>query len=536
MTNHQNFRRKQRGMALIIALLALLLVSAVGLGMIYMSSTETSIATNYKDTQVAFFAMRAGLEEMRDRMRSNAGNALTTVPTTMPGTAGSILYIINPSGVADTVDPKTYGTTYFDDEFCHESFVGSGVTYVAPGSPCPSAGAPPSTSVATYVNSISPNTNTAGSLKYKWVRITLKQNGTFPSALVDPTQTGLNLASQVCWNQTTSTEVVSSALGYANCAAAAAAGLFVEPVYVITSLAYTPLGSRRVGQYDVAAFNIAPPPAALSLDGPAAQFNPAPSSSNFFGSGYNSANPANNGAAPANTYTAWTGPAGDCSTTGATTVPAISTGDLAGQNTVAGDIPPNRDGNYTGVAPGAPAGATPSVVNEGPTGGNTLSGSTWGTPAGLNNLVAQIADEADKTVNCGIGTPCSTTAPYGTDASPQITFVNGDFNFGPNSGAGVLVVTGTLNITGNSSFDGLILVIGQGIISESGGGSGQFNGTIFLAKTNSPTSPYAQLATLGSPLIGWNGGGTNGMQYNSCWANIGNSLSYIVVASREEMY
>jgi hypothetical protein len=98
------------------------------------------------------------------------------------------------------------------------------------------------------------------------------------------------------------------------------------------------------------------------------------------------------------------------------------------------------------------------------------------------------------------------------------------------------VVTGTLNITGQSSFDGLILVIGQGKLVEQGSGNGQFNGSIFLANTNATTSPYGQLATLGSPLIAWNGGGTNGVQYNSCWANIGNTMGYSVVASREEMY
>ncbi len=67
-----NLCNKERGVALLIALLALLLISAVGLGMVYMSSTETSINSNYKDTQSAFFSMRGGLEEMRDRMRSNS--------------------------------------------------------------------------------------------------------------------------------------------------------------------------------------------------------------------------------------------------------------------------------------------------------------------------------------------------------------------------------------------------------------------------------------------------------------------------------
>jgi hypothetical protein len=178
---------------------------------------------------------------------------------------------------------------------------------------------------------------------------------------------------------------------------------------------------------------------------------------------------------------------------------------------------------------------SPSIVDGSATGTNQLTG-LWSSPPLLNKMVASLANGADVTLNCGIGTACSGTAPYGTSANPQITYVNGDFNFGNNSGAGVLVVTGTLNMQGSASYNGLILVIGQGIISVSGGGSGQINGTLFLADTNSHTSPYAQLATLGPPGYSWSGGGTNGIQYNSCWAGIGNSLHYMVIASREEMY
>src|SRR5437879_10550817 len=108
----RNKRRNQEsGMALLIALLALLLVSAIGMGMMYMSTTETSVNANYRDTQRAFFSMRAGLEEMRDRMRSNAVSAIT-LPTVMPtnGTAGSVVYILNQAGSSDpTVSPTTYG-------------------------------------------------------------------------------------------------------------------------------------------------------------------------------------------------------------------------------------------------------------------------------------------------------------------------------------------------------------------------------------------------------------------------------------------
>jgi hypothetical protein len=533
--DHDMLKRKVRGtresgMALLIALLALLLVSAIGMGIMYMSTTETSINANYRDTQQAFFAMRGGLEEMRDRMRTSAPNPIT-LPTVMPSTtAGSIVYITNP-GASETVDPKLFGSNYFDDEFCHERFSGSGVTYRAPSATCGSTDGPPSLGVTT-VSSVMPYTGTSSALKYKWVRLTLKQNGTFPSALVDPTQSSSSgLASQVCWDSNNGKEVVSSAIGWANCAAAANAGLMVAPIYIVTALAYTPSGSRRVGQYEVAAFSIDPPYVGLGVDGAGANINPT-SSNNFFINGVDS------GAA------GWTasGGVGPCTPTGPAVVPAVA---VANATDRANDIiavqgPPDRSTNYTGCTATSSCTTTtgygtPSIVDGSATGTNQFAG-LWSSPALLNQMVANMANGADVTLNCAINTPCSGTAPYGTSANPQITFVNGDFNFGNSSGAGVLVVTGTLNMDGAANFNGLILVIGQGSISVGGGGGGQINGTLFLANTNSHTSPFAQLGTLGPASYSWGGGGNNGIQYNSCWAGVGNNLHYMVVASREEMY
>ena len=121
----RNLRNKESGMALLIALMALFLISAIGLGMMYMSTGETSINANYKDTQLAFFAMRGGLEEARDRLRSNSPSSIAPLLTTMalPGGNNSIVYITNPSA-GETVDPRRYinGTNqYFDDELCHET-------------------------------------------------------------------------------------------------------------------------------------------------------------------------------------------------------------------------------------------------------------------------------------------------------------------------------------------------------------------------------------------------------------------------------
>ena len=60
-------RRNERGTALLIAIFALMILAAVGMGMIYMANTETSVNSNYRQSQQAYFAARAGLEQARDR-------------------------------------------------------------------------------------------------------------------------------------------------------------------------------------------------------------------------------------------------------------------------------------------------------------------------------------------------------------------------------------------------------------------------------------------------------------------------------------
>jgi hypothetical protein len=98
----------------------------------------------------------------------------------------------------------------------------------------------------------------------------------------------------------------------------------------------------------------------------------------------------------------------------------------------------------------------------------------------------------------------------GTLASPVINYVNGNLDISGNwSGAGILAVTGNLTFSGNSTYNGVIYVVGTGVYLQNGGGSGQFNGGIFIANTT--TCPTG----LGSPSYQVNGGGNNGVQYNS---------------------
>jgi hypothetical protein len=382
-----------------------------------------------------------------------------------------------------------------------------------------------------YVPSISPYSGTSSSLNYKWVRITLKQNNTFPNA---PVSTIGGDVSQVCWDSAQSREVSANQIGYGNCTLAKQAGLQVGPLYIITSLAITPQGSRRIGQYETAAESMTPPPGALSLDGPAALppaagiFQPVPSSQPYHINGTDGSAPSGSPPpVPGCTPNQAAAPAIGSSSSGVTSMMNPATG-----------IPSNRYDNYISGSNTLATNPTAVVVDN----SASLTG-MYADAANLNNLVAMLRDGADTTLNgCSVngvgGSACVPPAQgLGTTANPLITYVNGDLSWSGNtSGAGVLIVTGNLNIVGTPTFAGLVLVIGQGTMTVQGGGNGTFFGSVFVANTNSHTSPFTQLATLGEPELHWNGGGGNGIYYNSCWADRINNMHFMVVASREEMY
>src|SRR5215469_6851353 len=107
----------QSGIALLTALFALLLLSAIAVSLVYVSSTETQVNYNYRNEQVAYFAAKAGIEEARDRMMpSNANYFGAALPTAPPTATGGVLYMLNEGNNPGTVQPWVAGTTYVDDE------------------------------------------------------------------------------------------------------------------------------------------------------------------------------------------------------------------------------------------------------------------------------------------------------------------------------------------------------------------------------------------------------------------------------------
>jgi Tfp pilus assembly protein PilX len=466
-------RKSERGVALFIAIFALLLISVVALALMVMAGTETSLNSNYKGSVQAFYDARAGVEEARGRMwganPSALGAFVVAAGATMP--VGQVRYILNPAGT-EAVNPTdmSTGNPYADRQYAQEW-----------------GGNPPTTAPTTL--SISTQAGVAGPL-FKWARITPR---TEKSAGIDVDGDGaLDNVNPLFFD----------GVQQGTQAALTATGNTAYQVFEITALAVTPSGSQRLVQYVVAPTNLNLQfPSALTFDGLTPTYN-APNSNPFDMNGND-----RSGSNPMAGCTVPVQPAKPA-------VGVVSAGDIA---LAAAGIPNNRLNHYLGT------GATPSISNV-----SGLLPSSENSVSSLNKLVSDIS----KVANNVIAGPTN-SIPLGSAANPQITVVNGDLTLaGNNTGYGILVVTGNLTFSGNTGWRGVVLVIGQGNVTENGGGNNEYDGAMLVAKTlNAAGQP---LATLGAPVVNWNGGGGNGVYYDSCWINAASSgLSYQVLAFRE---
>ena len=254
-------RNGERGISLVVALLALMLLSAVAIGMMFMSSTEAAVSSNFKSEETAYFAARAGVEEVRDRMLPSPpspGGAFSlngSLPSALPGGGNPwALYVLNGKNGAGAnmsmadVTNLTSTNPFADDELCHDFASYSGMTYAAANVRCSgTSGLPAGTAWYTPTTSVSPLP-----VDYKWIRVTLKANNTYAGTkgalFVDPAKPGAN---QVCWG--------GSGAGAHQVVADAGqpcANINATPVYLLTALAVTPSGAsrgaRRMVQQEIA--------------------------------------------------------------------------------------------------------------------------------------------------------------------------------------------------------------------------------------------------------------------------------------------
>jgi hypothetical protein len=477
MTHKLALRRRESGIALLIAIFVLLLVCVVGIAMMVASGTETALTGNYHSATSVYYAALAGLEEGRGRLFSKSPNFINNaVPGFLPppGTPlpiGKVLYIENPTGAT-----ATYPDTEYSTEF---------------------SSAPSSVTKTPSVSPITGPPAIPGPL-YKWVRI----NAVTEQAInTDVDQNGsLDSTSPLYYDGTNLT--LSSAGNY--------------QALEVTSLAVYPNGSQKMLQYVVAPTKLNLNfPAALTLDGNNVQLT-APSSTSFNVNGNDS-----NGSPSL--------PTGSC-TPGVTAAYGIgytNTGDSSYSNIDSGNVVTNK-AHYTGYG-----GTTPNI-------GAVSLAPNLQTVSGLNALVKLISDNADEVITgpatLGDATPILPSTMSATN--PVIVVVNGDLTIDAwhATGYGILLVTGDLTYDPDASWYGIILVIGKGVLYTYQLGSGTLNGAVLLARTDDPGgSPLPATSPLGSPFFNFtSGAGGNGIYYSSCWVNaVQPPLSYTILSFRE---
>ncbi len=480
----------ERGVALVIALFTLMLISVVATALILMAGAETAMKGNYKSAMHAFYDAKAGLEEGRGRLFARNPNSIASC--LLPGGGAmmplnQVCYILNPS-TGEVVNPQDPTNPYADTEYQTEwgTAIPTGAAYNTVMSNSPIASA-----------------NIAGPL-YKWVRITPR---TESSGNIDVDGiNGIDNLNPLFYDGmqqllSTNGNLVPGA----------------SQVLTITALAVTPYGSRRMVQYTVAlagsAAALANFPSALTLDGNGVSFT-GPSGGN--GNGNENEN-GNGSGGPGNFQIV--GNDLNASTGTQSGVPAIGyTNSSDGPSVSMAAVP---SGNYL-----SPAGV-PNV-------GIVTLPPILQTPSGLENLVNSITQTADLVLNPPQGTPADQKSlPSAMSASnPMVVVVNGDFNLHGNGiGYGLLVVTGTLDYDPYASWNGVILVIGQGTFTSSKKGSGIINGAVFVAQTLDSTGKL--LPNLGYSSYTQTGGGS-GIQYSSNWVKAAQALlPYQVLSFRE---
>ena len=473
-------RQTERGIALLISIFVLLLISVVAIALIVSSGTESALAGNYRSSTGVYYAALAGLEEARGRLAVRTPNSFKTTTSGflpapgLPFAIGIPIYVINPAG-AETVAPWDPGSTYPDTEYQTE-FASS------PPNPSPSA--------LSIWNTGPLNTLPVPVPLYKWVRINAVS------------EKSLNVDVDSIGGANSTTPLYYDGAHFSNNSAAG------PQVLEITSYAVLPNGSQKLLQYLTTRSDLDLSfPSALTLVGGVNTFNSS-MNSDFFVNGLDQQH------------------GGTCPPAAAEGAkPAIGATGLTARNAVLAGIPPYATSptnvyRYDHYISTSPQPTNPSVGDISGTlipafqTVNSLDG-----PQGFVQIVTGLADQ----VVTGPATN-GNLADLGTPTRSVTTVIRGDPPNGGDltltgnlSGYGLLVVTGNLTLGGDVSWHGVSMGVGQGSVTVPSYGYGTIDGAILVAQTRDTN--YSLRSSLGSitfdiPNPNY---GNSGIFYNSCW-------------------
>jgi hypothetical protein len=492
-------RQSEDGIALLIAIFVLLLISVVAIALIVSSGTESSLGANYRMSSTVYYAAIAGMEEARGRLLPKNPNYFGTAVIPTPFPLGQTLYIINRLP-GDSIVPWDSSNLYYDNEYQAEFGVAA--------------------SSASWQSVYSVWDNNIQGIPgpvYKWVRINAA------------TEQSLFLQVSASGSYNNSTPIYYDP-AHLNSSGNPWPSLVLGPTSTavqaleITALAQLPNGSNKILQYLVAPVTINLTfPAALTLDGYSDVFNsPNHSSFRIRGDG--------DGGDPA------------CASM---PYPAYAVG-VPDQNPDVNNVksgiplfPTNETGNFTGTGPnpsvGSPSSSPPIVLAP-----------NLQTVQGLNQIVQTIVQNADAVILGGPGVN-QTSLPSAMSATNPMTVAiqgdptqphQGDFTLGSGfTGYGLLLVTGNLTYATDANWNGIVLVIGQGtVIASEGGSAGTFNGAMLVAQTRDssgtllpgPNPGPASFTNVASPNVG------AGIAYKCSWIQAAEApLTYKVLSFHE---
>jgi hypothetical protein len=227
---------RQSGIALLLALLIIVILTAFSLSLVLFTQSEIRLSSTVAAQSQAYYAAVAGLEEARGRLNPQAPDAIATLPQQI----NQVLYLLNSSS-QDPVQPTNPSSPYYDYEYVHEFPGGFGAAQVL------------------TADSDQPSAGTSYVIPYKWVRITLK---TEYASRTDVNQDGiLNSTTPINWDgahQDLSTNMPSGI-----------------PVYMLTALAVEPNLIRKMLQEEVVGTPSLVPAGGVGTAGSAALTGPS---------------------------------------------------------------------------------------------------------------------------------------------------------------------------------------------------------------------------------------------------------------------
>jgi hypothetical protein len=471
-THHRGRQHSETGVALLIAISALLLISVVAISLIVAAGMETSLSGNYRASTSAYYAARAGLEEGRGRLlprNPDYFNATSPgfIPTTL--TLHQVRYVTNPSGTENVL--ATYPDGEYDAEFGNGALTAATVMTIA---------------------SISPVAGLNGAL-YKWVRINP----------VTEASINLDVNDDHVKDNTTLLFFDGQHLNLNSTG---------QQALEVTSLAVLPNGTQKILQYVVA-------PTVLRMNFPAAV--------TAVGTYDGASNFGNQSTGFGISGTDFCNPATEQYAVAATNSSSIT--HLREKLTPAENYP-GTGGNAEPPAT-ASVGSNAAAMQNFPDPLHPGQSLDLTTIAGLNQLVGEIQSAADYTM-----TDCSHASDLGSASSPTVVVVTGNCTLSGNPappGAGILLVQGDVQYV-DHPYDGLILAIGTGVFQQQASRLTHFYGSLVLAQTVD-SATHAPLAAPGTPTLNWlSGAGNPNLQYDSCLAaNAQPTITYKPLSFRE---